>query len=198
MNCFFYNWTLVPFDYIHSAQPPSPASDNSSVCSLYLWVAEINKIEINKIIEKIYWPFRACNGYWVGPLICSVVVPPCQGQGLLPSCWSRSPRSVSWAVVWSRWHLSTPSRKGAPEYSSLELFTYECSLLSHHSPIIRFHNVPCCWHFSQPHLNCSNAGHWPWFLSGVVLHQATSADPLRSGSRTAGVMHLGPLWEPWR
>ena len=80
----------------------------------------------------------------------------------------------------------------------IHLFTCECALLYHISPVVWVHKVYCCWHYSQPHLSCGYADNQLLCFLRYCFHQATSTEPLNLGPITAVVMHLDPLWELWR
>ena len=72
----------------------------------------------------------------------------------------------------------------------------------HLPPIVEAHKVLCCGHCPWPHLNCENDDNqlWCWYPSGIV---STRTYPLKSGPRTAMVMHRDTPWElrrkyrPW-
>ena len=147
------------------------------------------------------WSEPALDIEWGLPFTLRLYLP-CQGHGLLPTYWSRGLQicflAVIWSVVWSRWDWNTATGREATVFFSLEVFTCECALLCPLSPVVWAHKVHCFWHCFQSFFSCGYACNWLWWLSGIFFHSGTSADPLRSGPRTAVVMHLYPLWELWR
>ena len=109
---------------------------------------------------------RACTGYWLGPplLLCGCYCP-VRGWVCSLAVGVEAPRSVSelqsevggiGAFLQGEEPLSIPLP---------ELFTSECALLCHLSPIVWAHKVYC----PEPRLNLGNAGNQPWCPSGVVF-----------------------------
>ena len=140
--------------------------------------------------------------YWAGPPLCCSLVQSCQGQGLLPSCWSGALEShfcavflicgvqlvglelfhrekSHWAFLWGR---------------ASELFlSTECTVLS---PITccAAHKIHCCLPSPWPCCSLGNADNQPWHPSSIVVK--------KSSVQTQGsqVLRLDPdlLWELWR
>ena len=104
---------------------------------------------------------RAFTGCSAGPPLCSVVVTVLFGAGLLPSCWRRSPRSISelWCEVGRTGAL--PLRKEPLSLLPPELSTGKCTLWRCLSPVVRAHKVHCCWHCPWPRVSHGNAGYLP-------------------------------------
>ena len=128
----------------------------------------------------------------------------CQGQGLLHSCWSRSPQICFWAVVWEVDRIGVLPLGEEPLCIPLsELFTNKSSLPCHLSSTVWAHYVNCCWHCSTLFLNLGNGSNWPWHLFKCCFHKITSTDPLKLGPRTAVITPAEFLWElrrqfrPW-
>ena len=95
---------------------------------------------------------------------------PCQGPGVFPSCWSRSLQICLFLRCISELWCEVDDRIGVlplgEEPLSIplpEVFTSECALLYHLSPIVWAHKVHYCWHCPQPHFNLGNASNWPWY-----------------------------------
>ena len=65
----------------------------------------------------LWWPKTALD-IEQGLLFALWLSQPCLGQDLLLSCWSRNPQICFWAVLWVRLYWSTPTGRGATEYSS--------------------------------------------------------------------------------
>ena len=113
---------------------------------------------------------RTCSGYWAGPPLCSVCHCPVRGGvcflvvgvELFLSCVSDLRCEVGGfgALPLGEKSLSIPP---------LEMFTCECALFCHLSPIVWAHRLHCGWHCSWPHLNHGYASNWPWCLSGIVF-----------------------------
>lgn len=72
---------------------------------------------------------------WHRTSCCSAALPPCQGQGLLPSCWNRGPQLCFWAVllIWGESYpgLEHSTGREATEYlSSGAIYQYVFSVVS--------------------------------------------------------------------
>ena len=80
---------------------------------------------------------------------------PCQGWGLLLSCWSRGPQicflALFWSVVWGRWDWRTPTGREATQYStSGDVHLWPCSA------VLPF---PCRVGSQITHLTGTSLGH---------------------------------------
>lgn len=121
-----------------------------------------------------------------------MVVPPCQGQGLLPSCWSRTPRLfLSCSVSYRSGELlleSIPS----PELSTGELIMW-CCLCELKKGTVFFTlslNLPMG-------MQATGLG-FPWVLcSQGYQHRSLGTYPLKLGIRTSVIMHLDLLQDLW-
>ena len=69
------------------------------------------------VLMALWWLEPALNFEW-GLLFALWLSQPCQGQGLLPSCWSRRPQIQFYAVVRGKRDWSAPSGKWAAACSS--------------------------------------------------------------------------------
>ena len=78
---------------------------------------------------------RAWTGCWAGSALSSAVVTSLWRQGLLPSCWSRSPQIWFWAVAWGGCDWSTPAGRRATAYTSTGAVHWE--VYSAASPVTR-------------------------------------------------------------
>ena len=94
---------------------------------------------------------------------------------------------------WQRWIL-TP----LGEAQDRTCIFMDISQVCYYRATMGIPQIHCCWYCSWPCLNCGNAGNLPGYLSGVVFNKPTSVGLLKSGPRTAVVMHLDLLWKLWR
>ena len=123
-----------------------------------------------------YYPDRRYGWWWgdlglhwilSGAFPCSEVVSALSEQGLLPSGWSRDPRSVSDLRCEAGGIGAQPLGEKSLSFPPQEWFTRACALLCHFSPALRAHTLICYWACSQRRLNRRNGGNQ--LLSGIVF-----------------------------
>ena len=86
-------------------------------------------------VRLVLWPEPPLGVGW-GLLFALWLSQPFWGQGLLPSCWSRSPLICFQAAVWDRWDRSTPAGKEPWYITPQELSTRICTAWHHLSPVL--------------------------------------------------------------
>ena len=125
---------------------------------------------------------RACTEYWKGvpclPCACPFVIlcpVPCKRQGLLPCCCSYDALDLLLSsfclVVWGRQNWSGPSRRGAPEFSSIrDVHLWVWSVLASFTcagSLSTLSLASLCWQLARVSLRC--CFFWRSLVPGLVV-----------------------------